>query len=121
MGFAVCMAGWIRDPESSRLVRSELDPDLEFELDPKPEPELQEMAQERYLRDIFYPFGNNPDLIFTLNKPERLSMTWSSNLSHTRGVTTCIVQFGFSVSGQFCQVYHRTYFFKFPQKQICIL
>ena len=45
------MTGWVRNPENHRLFRSELDPDLE----PEPEPKLEDMAQERPLSDIFYP------------------------------------------------------------------
>ena len=47
------MTDWARNPENHRLIRSESDLDLE----PKPEPklELEEMAQERSLSEIFYP------------------------------------------------------------------
>ena len=38
------MTGWVRNPETHRLVRSEPDPDSEPEHEPKLE--LEEMAQE---------------------------------------------------------------------------
>jgi len=46
------MAGWVRDAESKRLVRSEpeSEPDLESKPKPKPKLELKEMAQEKSLR-----------------------------------------------------------------------
>ena len=36
------MTGWVRNSENHRLVRSELDPDLEPEFEPKPR--IEEMA-----------------------------------------------------------------------------
>ena len=47
------MTGWFRNSENHRLVRCEPDPDLEPELEPKLE--LEEVAQEETLSDIFYP------------------------------------------------------------------
>ena len=47
------MTGSVRNPENHRLVRSESDPDLEPESEPKLE--LEETAQERPLCEIFYP------------------------------------------------------------------
>ena len=47
------MTGWVRNAENHRLVRSEPNPELEPESEPKLE--LEEMAQERSLSDIFYP------------------------------------------------------------------
>ena len=49
------MTGWVRNPESHRLMRIEPDPDLEPE--PELKLELEEMAQERPLSEIFYPLG----------------------------------------------------------------
>jgi len=47
------MTSWVRDPENKRLVRSESDPDLKPE--PEPKLELENMVQERTLSDIYYP------------------------------------------------------------------
>ena len=47
------MTGWVRNPENHRLVRIKPNPDLEPELEPKLE--LEKMAQERSLSEIFYP------------------------------------------------------------------
>jgi len=47
------MTSWVRDPKDQRLVRSELDLDLEHK--PEPELELGSMTQERTFSDIFYP------------------------------------------------------------------
>jgi len=47
------MTSWVRDPENQRLVRSELDPD--WEPQPKPKLESENMAQKRTSSDIFYP------------------------------------------------------------------
>ena len=41
------MTGWVRNPENHRLVRLEPDPESKLE--------LEEMAQERPLSEIFYP------------------------------------------------------------------
>ena len=47
------ITSWVTDPENQRLVRSEPNPNLETE--PEPKLELENMAQERTLSDIFYP------------------------------------------------------------------
>ena len=46
------MTSWVRDPKNQRLVRSEADPELEPE--PEPKLELGNMAQERTFSEIFY-------------------------------------------------------------------
>ena len=51
----ICMIGWVKDPKSQRLGRSEPDSNLEPELEPKPKIELRVMVQARFLSDIFYP------------------------------------------------------------------
>ena len=48
------MTAWVKDLECKRLVRSEPDPDLESKPEPMSKPKLQEMAQERCLRNLFY-------------------------------------------------------------------
>jgi len=62
------MAGWVRDAESKRLVRSEpeSEPDLESKPKPKPKLELKEMAQEKSLSDIFYPLRTTSPSYFNL-------------------------------------------------------
>ena len=49
------MTGWVRNPENNRLFRSEPDPEIELMSKREPKLELEEMAQERSLSDIFYP------------------------------------------------------------------
>ena len=46
------MISWVKDPKNQRLVRSE--PDLDLEPEPEPKLELENMARERTLSDIFY-------------------------------------------------------------------
>ena len=50
-----CITGWVRDSKNKRLVRGE--PNSNQEPKPKPniERKLQEMTQERFWSDIFYP------------------------------------------------------------------
>ena len=58
---------WVRDPKSSRFVRSEPDSNLKPKCEPKPKLELQEMTQEKSLSDIFYPPKTALPSCFTLS------------------------------------------------------
>ena len=49
------MTSWVRNPENNRLFRSEPDPEIELTPESEPKPRIEEMAQEKFLSDIFYP------------------------------------------------------------------
>jgi len=49
------MLSWLRDLKRRRLIRIETDPKMEPKPMPKPELNRKEIAQERTLKDIFYP------------------------------------------------------------------